>query len=81
MPELKVEKLSDLDFTIQCVSCGETKDVQMWPHRNKEGIESGLGRVAHGIANRVDRIKALGNGQVPFVEALAWAYLTGEFYD
>lgn len=37
MPDLKVEKLSDLDFTIQCVSCGETKDIQMWPHRNKEG--------------------------------------------
>jgi DNA (cytosine-5)-methyltransferase 1 len=50
-------------------------------HASKWGIKSRLGRVAHGIANRVDRIKALGNGQVPFVEALAWAYLTGEFYD
>ena len=37
MPELKVEKLSDLDFTIQCVSCGSTKDIQVWPHRNKQG--------------------------------------------
>ncbi len=37
MPKLKVERLSNLDFTIQCVSCGETKDIQMWPHRNLEG--------------------------------------------
>lgn len=27
--------------------------------------EPGLGRVAHGVANRVDRLKCIGNGQVP----------------
>jgi DNA (cytosine-5)-methyltransferase 1 len=34
--------------------------------------EPGLGRVAHGVARRVDRLKAIGNGQVPHVAALAW---------
>jgi DNA (cytosine-5)-methyltransferase 1 len=37
--------------------------------------ESGLGRVADGVANRVDRLKAIGNGQVPAVAALAWRLL------
>ena len=32
-------------------------------------------RVAHGVANRVDRLKALGNGQVPRVAATAWRIL------
>lgn len=39
--------------------------------------EPGLVRVVHGMAHRVDRIKALGNGQVPAVVALAWRELTG----
>ena len=32
-------------------------------------------RVAHGVANRVDRISAIGNGQVPAVVRLAWETL------
>ncbi len=40
------------------------------------GIKSPLGRVAHGVANRVDRLKAIGNGQVPAVAALAWRILS-----
>ena len=31
-----------------------------------------LGRVAHGVAHRVDRLKAIGNGQVSAVVRLAW---------
>jgi len=38
--------------------------------------EPQLGRVANGVANRVDRLKAIGNGQVPAVAALAWDALT-----
>jgi len=38
--------------------------------------EPDLGRVAHGVAARVDRLKAIGNGQVPAVAALAWEMLT-----
>ena len=34
------------------------------------------GRVAHGVAARVDRLRCLGNGQVPAVARLAWRTLT-----
>tara|TARA_R110000765_G_scaffold9402_3_gene29439 strand:- start:6615 stop:7343 length:729 start_codon:yes stop_codon:yes gene_type:complete len=37
--------------------------------------EPRLGRVANGVANRVDRLKAIGNGQVPAVAELAWTIL------
>ena len=37
--------------------------------------EPAVGRVAHGVANRVDRLRGLGNGQVPAVAALAWETL------
>tara|TARA_R110000824_G_scaffold144690_4_gene312716 strand:- start:471 stop:1376 length:906 start_codon:yes stop_codon:yes gene_type:complete len=37
--------------------------------------ESPVGRVAHGMANRMDRLKALGNGQVPQVAASAFNIL------
>jgi DNA (cytosine-5)-methyltransferase 1 len=40
-------------------------------------VEPGLGRVAHGVAHRVDRLKAIGNGQVPAVAATAWRLLSG----
>ena len=35
-------------------------------------------RVVHGVANRVDRIAALGNGQVPRVAEFAWQTITEE---
>ena len=35
-----------------------------------------VGRVANGVANRVDRLKAIGNGQVPQCAALAWDILS-----
>lgn len=41
-----------------------------WP------AEPGMGRVADGVAHRVDRIKALGNGQVPRVAAAAFTILS-----
>ncbi|MGY2255077.1 DNA cytosine methyltransferase [Pseudomonas reactans] len=41
-----------------------------WP------VEPGMGRVADGVAHRVDRIKALGNGQVPRVAATAFSLLS-----
>jgi DNA (cytosine-5)-methyltransferase 1 len=41
-------------------------------------VEPSMGRVANGVANRVDRISCLGNGQVPAVAAMAWRFLTEE---
>ena len=38
--------------------------------------EPSVGRVAHGVAHRVDRLKAIGNGQVPACAAAAWRLLT-----
>lgn len=38
-------------------------------------VEPSVGRVVHGLAHRVDRIKALGNGQVPRVAAAAFSML------
>jgi DNA (cytosine-5)-methyltransferase 1 len=44
--------------------------------RKEWATEPQLGRVAHGVANRVDRLKAIGNGQVPAVAALAFTILS-----
>lgn len=52
----------------QAGSCGY--GVRRWP------VEPGMGRVANGVANRVDRIKALGNGQVSRVAATAFDILS-----
>lgn len=50
----------------------ETNDCGEW-----WSAEPDVGRVAHGVAARVDRIKALGNGQVPAVAATAFRVLLG----
>ena len=47
------------------------------PADAENATESGMGRVAHGVASRVDRLACLGNGQVPAVAALAWRTLSG----
>lgn len=48
-----------------------------WPADPADAPESGLGRVAHGVADRVDRLKAIGNGQVPICAAMAFRLLAG----
>lgn len=57
-------------------SRGESKRIlpkEIWDERK---IESLARRDAYGVAARVDRIEALGNGQVPAVAALAWETLS-----
>jgi len=39
-------------------------------------VEPNVGRVADGVAARVDRLKAIGNGQVPLCAATAWRILS-----
>jgi len=39
--------------------------------------EPDVGRMAHGVAARVDRLRCIGNGQVPAVVPLAWQILSG----
>ena len=62
----------------------EQGQVQSWrgctwwsrdPADEDGAFESGMGRVADGVADRVDRLKALGNGQVPVVAARAFVEL------
>jgi DNA (cytosine-5)-methyltransferase 1 len=57
---------------------------KFWPARPGEDqhkeeaprtIEPGLGGATHGTANRVDRLRLLGNGVVPQTAALAWRVL------
>lgn len=50
---------------------GSARSWYAWP------AEPDVGRVADGVAARVDRLKALGNGQVPRVAAAAFSMLTG----
>jgi hypothetical protein len=70
---------------------GEARDVQNMPlpiqaeasakeqdlpkTRVPQGEWYSVGRVALGIVTRADRLKAIGNGQVPAVAALAWQTL------
>jgi DNA (cytosine-5)-methyltransferase 1 len=58
---------------------------QKWSQREEWGwpgdtgwwaTEPRLDRMAHGVARRVDRLGAIGNGQVPLCAALAWSVLS-----
>lgn len=58
------------------------KAIQRTDSEDREGTQNGptqsfVGRVAHGVAHRVDRLKAIGNGQVPGVVRAAWELLNG----
>lgn len=54
-------------------NCGYSRRMQLGEAWR---IEPDLGRVAYGVAFGVDRLKAIGNGQVPAVAALAWRILS-----
>ena len=65
---------------------GEHSDVmqalsRLLAHHGKAAWQDGswedaIPRVADGVAARVDRLKAIGNGQVPLCAATAWRLLT-----
>tara|TARA_R110002110_G_scaffold397727_1_gene613057 strand:- start:117 stop:884 length:768 start_codon:yes stop_codon:yes gene_type:complete len=50
-----------------------------WRDWQTDPADSGeVPRVATGVKHRVERLKAIGNGQVPAVAALAWRILSGQ---
>lgn len=51
---------------------------QVLLQRQRDGVLPRVVRMAYGVGKRVDRIRALGNGQVPAVAAMAWRILTNE---
>ena len=61
--------------------CGKQEVTWSWSssapigHANWWATEPNVGRVAHGVAARMERIKAIGNGQVPLCAATAWRVL------
>ena len=50
-----------------------------WAADPGDWSEPQLGRVANGVAHRVDRLKAIGNGQVPATAAMAFKFLSNHF--
>jgi len=71
---------ADRELAGQERSSKRCMDSQWWdsePADASRQVERGLGGVVHGLATRVDRIKALGNGQVPLCAARAWEVLSG----
>jgi len=55
--------------------CNEYGNKDYWE------VEPNVGRVVDGMASRVDRLKAIGNGQVPLCAATAWNILKGRIDD
>lgn len=79
------EKMADAEVPRQPSGLNRQAQVQFgrsctwWdrdPADQDGAFESQLGRVADGVANRVDRLKAIGNGQVPLVAATAFRILS-----
>jgi DNA (cytosine-5)-methyltransferase 1 len=63
--QCKRRGVSERVRTKHAVTC----DTRWW------SAEPDVDRVAHGVAARVDRLRCIGNGQVPAVAALAWSIL------
>jgi DNA (cytosine-5)-methyltransferase 1 len=58
-----------------CRGEGSHQVQDLWGTADYWSIESTIPRVADGVAARVDRLKAIGNGQVPLCAATAWRLL------
>ena len=59
-----------------CVSFGVQQEYSYSCNSCWWEVEPDVGRVADGVAARVDRLKAIGNGQVPLCAATAWRILS-----
>ena len=92
--EFKSSSKNVADTTKQrCQKCGCTSSNKIYSSNvggcscyfgqssNWWASEPNVGRVADGVAARVDRLKAIGNGQVPLCAATAWNILKGRIND
>ena len=61
---------SSRDSSGKCVGDSSKNQFNRWPTEPQP-----ICRVAHGVAHRLDRLRCLGNGQVPRVVATAWRIL------
>lgn len=74
---------------IHMVETKEDEGLRIYNTRGNEPVcfkdwweaEPNMGRVADGVAARLDRLKAIGNGQVPAVMATAWCVLLRRFLE
>jgi DNA (cytosine-5)-methyltransferase 1 len=55
--------------------CAKEVEERIYGQGNQWAAEPAVGRMAYGVADRVDRLGAIGDGQVPSVVALAWQIL------
>jgi DNA (cytosine-5)-methyltransferase 1 len=61
-----------------CRGEGSHQVQDLWGTADYWSIEPTIPRVADGVAARVDRLKAIGNGQVPLCAATAWRILNDQ---
>jgi len=90
--EWDIDPYSSVDVAhasqVRCERSGESWPAQKWEHKQLErlleqvaqtSIPAGKhNRIHDGVAARMDRLKAIGNGQVPLCAATAWRILGGE---
>jgi DNA (cytosine-5)-methyltransferase 1 len=84
-----INRSADMGDTLrQRLSVAKSEPEKEWPENRTFkrpciastswwATEPKVGRVAHGVAARVDRLRCLGNGQVPHAMVLAWITLCG----
>lgn len=76
--ELGLEEHLDEQGQLRSLTHGLRQDGwRRWSNGDWWQTEPGVGRVADGLAGRVGRLRATGNGQVPSVAAVAWSVLEG----
>jgi len=79
----RLEKQRKYEQSINTTQSGDwqTSFPEYGSSSNFWAIEPNVDRVANGVAARVDRLKAIGNGQVPLCAATAWNILKGRIDD
>ena len=77
--EYQADDLQDLRRDVQAQTRQEVNALRQ--AGMPEGKRETIGRVAMGVKNRVDRLRCIGNGQVPAVAQLAWKILSNNHHE